>query len=294
MKIKSYAKINLALDIVSKPYTKNGYHQIRTVFQQIQLHDVITYKKRLDKKIILSCSHPKVPLNQKNTIIKVLNLLKKEATKTKKTKHLCGLSIHLQKNIPVAAGLGGGSSNAATMLRAANTFWKLDFSLKKLSQIAKKIGMDVPFFLYGGTALGTHYGEKIKRLPSIKKCSFLLIIPQDVKESTRAIYKALKTFPTNQNHSKTEQLLAKISTSQKPLVQCKGLEHLFHNDFDVLYQKSLPQLKKELQPFKVTKISISGSGPSVYAFFASTANLKKAYTFLKKSGQCICKIQTIF
>lgn len=317
MKIKSYAKINLTLDVLKK---EKGYHKILTIFQQISLHDVLTFKKISKKNkskilgITLTCGNPDVPRNEDNTVIKAANLLVQNIPAAKQ-KSLPSIHIHLQKKIPLKSGLGGGSSNAAATLLTLNQLWHLNFSIKKLSRLATQIGKDVPFFLYGGTALGKNFGEQITPLSPLPKLP-LLIITSSSKKSTKQQYDSLNLKLCGKQKSSTKKLVkifqqlpqSKIlKASQSPSAKSKIthpntnlstqnllniLKTTLHNDFETAIDpKKWPQIKKlralksQLQKNGAEYTVLAGSGPSLVAIFSSIKNRDKAYQQLSKNKQ---------
>ena len=188
-KIKTFAKINLSL-LVYRPRSKDGYHPICSVFQNISLFDELKIKilKNQPGYFKLSCNHPDVPLNSENILSKIYFKLKKDIP--------FGLDIHIQKNIPLGGGLGGGSSNAAAFLAFLNQYVPLNYSLKKLQNIGLKFGADIPFFLVGGTALVRGIGEKIRSLkPGTQK--YFLVFNPGLHLNTQKIYQAFDAFTEN-------------------------------------------------------------------------------------------------
>lgn len=344
MKIKAPAKINLTLDILKKD---RHYHRIQTILQTIDLHDVLTFTKteNLTKnpKIKIICDNKKVPTGPKNTIYKAINLLKKETPNSKRlqqgkdcpkkcarahsigpnheaiTAAFPGLTIKIKKNIPVAAGLGGGSSNAAATLIAVNKIWKLNLGIAKLEKLAAKIGMDVPFFIHAlsqiftrgqnpspansprivageksqpprhippksqsCTALGTHYGEKIRMLPTFKLPPMIVAINSS-KTGTANIYNSLNPKKTGHQKHLTTQLISALKLSNNKN------KTFFHNDFETLLADNKPQnthplirLKKILSQTAAANVFICGSGPAVFAFFPNYKLQKAAYGYLQK------------
>jgi 4-diphosphocytidyl-2-C-methyl-D-erythritol kinase len=206
-KIKTYAKLNLSL-LVFKP-RKDGYHPICSVFQNISLYDVLHIRKTEKKNILkLSSNNEQLPLNDKNILFRVFNLLKDKLS--------FGLDIHIEKNIPMGSGMGGGSANAAGLLLYINKEANLNYSIEKLAKIGGKIGADIPFFLYGGTALVRGIGDKIKILgrPKIK---YFVIVNPNIHISTKQIYEKLDN---NKN------LLAPIKTPKNVLKNHLGTNTL--------------------------------------------------------------------
>lgn len=271
MEVKSYAKINLALDVLGK---SGNYHEIITVFQQIPLHDTITFSPiRAPKKanpatiiapIEISCSNPEVPAGNinghLNTAYKSAKILSDYA-RSRKIK-TTPFHIHIEKRIPPASGLGGASSNGAVVLTALNNLWNLNLSQNKLQEIAEEIGMDVPFFLYGGTAVGEHFGEKITPLPTFN-CPAVKIEINGKKSGTKEMYSKLDLSKTCTQTEKTKQMIELL----KQNAPADKIIPLIHNDFEQLY----PTSESPAQPPKdehSKKTFLSGSGSAFYRFIS--------------------------
>lgn len=291
MNQKSHAKINLTLDVLKK---SGSHHLIQTVFQQIDLHDLIIFTKNPEsRKVLLRCSDPALPTNGKNTIIKAAKILIDYAKKNlpgKLSKNFCGLNIILKKNIPISAGLGGGSSNAAVTLIALNKIWKLNLSLKTLQKIAAKIGMDVPFFIKGGTALGTHYGEKIKDLPVLPN-QYIIVVVNGRKKSTKEQYRELDLFEKKnpgalgKNNDLTKKLITSLKTGFKITPPQKTA--LCHNDFELINKPEICHLKKILLRSGAACVHTGGSGPALFALYKNRSQQSKAYNQLKNKFRFI-------
>lgn len=179
---KAFAKINLSLDIVGKK--EDGYHLLRSVMQTVSLYDEITVTFADGDGIEVKCSEPDVPTNEKNTCYKAARFFM-AAAQVEKAK----IVISIEKNIPSMAGLGGGSADAAAVLRLMNEFFNSPISQNRLIEIAAKVGADVPFLLYGGTALCEGVGEKLTHIKPLKK-QYVLLIKPDIGVSTPKAYKA--------------------------------------------------------------------------------------------------------
>ncbi|MFA5948402.1 MAG: 4-(cytidine 5'-diphospho)-2-C-methyl-D-erythritol kinase [Candidatus Gracilibacteria bacterium] len=222
MKLKSYAKINLCLDILGRD-KKTGFHFIKTIFHEIpHLYDEIEITQSKKDEIIINKPIPK----EENLAYKALILLKKEL-KIKKC-----VQIKIKKNIPISSGLGGGSSNAATVLNGLNKLWKLKLSDKRLMELGAKLGMDVPFFIVGGTALGTHFGEKITPLNPLKGINFKFKFSKKIpkKDKSKNAYKNINLKKCAKNSQKTQILLKELNKktpNKKTIISC------FHNDFEI-------------------------------------------------------------
>jgi 4-diphosphocytidyl-2-C-methyl-D-erythritol kinase len=164
---RSYAKVNLYLEITgTRP---DGFHELITDFHTIDLHDIISISPA--RTTALQCDHADVPTDQRNLALKALSLLEGEIGSA------LPLKIHIEKNIPVAGGLGGGSSNAATILSGVNSMLKEQLPIETLHRLATEIGSDVPFFLYGGYMRGRGRGELLEQLPDIEPLELMLLIP---------------------------------------------------------------------------------------------------------------------
>ena len=176
--MESYGKVNLALDILYK--RNDGYHEIKSIMQRIDLKDRLIFKE-IDKGLIIESNHPEVPKDTTNLVYRAWEKLR-EITGVSK-----GIKVIIEKNIPIAAGLAGGSTNGATTLLALNQLWDLNLTEKELIKIGKKLGADVPFCIMGGTALAEGIGDKLTKLKSLSNKHILLCNP-GIKISTAYAY----------------------------------------------------------------------------------------------------------
>mgnify|MGYP003980188509 FL=1 len=184
--VNSTAKINLALDVLGRD--ENGYHRIQTIYHEVpELYDELTFEPHDSLELI--CDHKEVPTDDSNLILKAAHLLDPKK----------GAKITLQKNIPIAAGLGGASSNAAATLVALNQLWSLNKTPEELLPLAAEIGMDVPFCLIGGTALGMHYGEHLMPLLPPENLH-IEILETSVHVSTKEAYENLDLATVTMKH----------------------------------------------------------------------------------------------
>jgi len=250
MKINSPAKINLTLDVLGiekTPGSHCGYHFVDTVMHEIGLADELTFTLLDEDKIIIESDCPSLPSGEKNTIFKAIKLLE-PLRQTKKQQSARGIKVEIKKNIPLSSGLGGGSSNAAATLKALNQLWGLKLSPARLRRLAAKIGMDVPFFIEGGTARCTHYGEKVRPLPAVKLPPHIIVM-DDQKSSTKEMYAALDAYAGA--------------------------------DFNTLQTPKTRALKKKLLQLGAKVVQTCGSGPALYALFESEMIKRKVYKELK-------------
>lgn len=180
--ITAPAKVNLFLEVLGK--RPDGYHEIATVMQAIDLADTIEFHDAPEGECQLTCNVPGIPIDD-NLVAKAVNAVRVEAGSRR------GVRVHLEKRIPSGAGLGGGSSDAAATLIALDRWWGLGLSADTLRRLASSLGSDVPFFLTGGTALCTGRGEIIEPVPDAPLLDYLLAMPEGVSLSTRDVYSAL-------------------------------------------------------------------------------------------------------
>ncbi len=235
MKIIAPAKINLALDVLKK--TSSGYHEIKTIVQQVDdLFDEIEIVE--SEKDEFLCEIPR----EKNLAYKAMELLRRGGGLRKFAR------IAIKKNIPISSGLGGGSSNAAATLLALNKIWELNLSTIQLIKIAGKLGSDVPFFLHGKTALLEGFGEKITPLPSIDSLKFQVFpATSPDPQKTANQYAKLNLADCGKNQQKTTEMLKAIKENNSE----KILQNL-HNDFETI----MPVTQNH---------HLSGSGPSTFS-----------------------------
>ncbi|MBN1495026.1 4-(cytidine 5'-diphospho)-2-C-methyl-D-erythritol kinase [Candidatus Peregrinibacteria bacterium] len=252
MIVKAPAKINLALDILGKD--KNGYHLIDTIFQIIPVFDIISIKKSSRLKIKFKGEEGAKVDNKKNTVQQVFDLLKNKIKNS--------YEVIVQKNIPVGAGLGGGSSDAAAVIKALNNFERLNMSTDEMRKIGAKIGADVPCFIKGKTMLGTHYGEKITVLPDLdlfkkwKNLYKLLIVP-DRRKKTKNVYAKVNLKKCGHNRHKTKKIIQGLKN--RNFIQ---IISNIHNDFCLLKEGPLKAL-------------LCGSGTAVFAISNSPFDLSE-------------------
>jgi len=271
---KSYAKINLGLKILGR--RPDGYHDIWSVFQTISLHDIITFEKRSDQKLILRCSDPAVPSGDRNLIVRAAKLLRRRILeKGVEPKSPMGATISLDKMIPMGAGLGGGSSNAAVALRVLSKLWSVkNLDKDDLKALAESLGSDVPFFLQGGTCLVTGRGEQVSKIDPLPKL-FLVVIYPGVNISTAWAYSRLSLSLTKR---------PKYSKIKKDGVMTwrhlGDVKRIMANDFEPLILSHFPEVakaKSDLKSWGAVKALLSGSGSSVFGLFPDAASARRAW-----------------
>jgi len=272
MILKSYAKINLTLKIGRK--AKGGLHEIESVMHPIELFDSLSFEKIEQDEVIIMSNNPSI-MNKDNLVYKAAMMLKKRyGVKS-------GVKATIEKNIPLGAGLGGGSANAASALMALNSMWKLKMDARKLSQAAFELGSDVPFFLSGKPALVTGAGEKVKPVPSYPKINAVIVNP-GFQVSTKWAYDSYEKNKRKLPKHKSISGQAYVKLMQKKDVE--GMAEHLHNDFTEVIAKKykvIKDIRQLMNKYGALNSCLSGSGPTVYGLFSSIYTAREAYFKLK-------------
>ncbi|MBX7151798.1 4-(cytidine 5'-diphospho)-2-C-methyl-D-erythritol kinase [bacterium] len=276
LEIISYAKINLGLKIVRR--RDDGYHDIETIFKAIDLHDIISIQKNTHQT--LTCNRQDVPLDDSNICVKALHALEKV------TQQSINVSIHIEKTIPIGAGLGGGSSNGAGVLIGCNRLFGLNLDEKTLFELGASLGSDVPFFVgqllgKGSTAIGRGRGEILEFIPWPLNEKVLLINPL-IHIATPWAYQNYKTFLSPEK--KTELTHA----FSAPLSFSLSME----NDFEPLVFSEFPQIrsiKQALESENAVISRMSGSGSTVFGLFNSTADIDRIQSKFSGHFTAVCR-----
>lgn len=278
MNLLSFAKVNLYLKVINK--RRDNYHTLNTIFERISLADKIIIKPRKDSLIKVSCDNKSVPQDEPNLCFKAAKLLRD------KFKPLSGLDIKITKRIPVGAGLGGGSSNAAAVLMGLNKLWGLKLSKTRLAKFAGKAGSDVAFFVYDSPfAIGRGRGEKIKPLNILKKARLwhILVVPK-IHVSTPLIYKKYDHFSGLTKPVSNVKLLTSVLAEKsynysllKPVLLFNSLEEV-----TIRLYPEVKRIKDALLKLGLDRVLMSGSGPAVFAITPSFKNALKLAEILRK------------
>lgn len=269
--LQSAAKLNLFLKVLRK--RPDNYHDLETIFERISLHDQIRLTSNATGKIKIICAHPQVPKGPKNLVYKVARMLQEQFGITQ------GVTIAIKKNIPVAAGLAGGSSNAATTLLGLNKIWKLGLSQNALVEFGGRIGSDVAFFLHDTSwALGEGRGERITPLKIRPKFWHVVVVP-NIKMYSKDVFEALNLKLTSQ---KADASILTLALHKKSVFQAG---ELLHNDLETSILSLAPQLlrvKKRLCQYGFCGVAFSGSGPACYGLAASEKQAMAAAVDLRR------------
>lgn len=263
--LKSRAKINLSIDVIGK--REDGYHIVEMIMQTIDLYDDIKLKELEEDNIIIKSECSYIPLNEDNIVYKAAKLIKEKMDIKK------GIEIFIKKNIPVAAGMAGGSSNAAAVLVGLNELWKLGLSKDELRDLGLKLGADVPFCIEGGTALAEGIGEKLTYIKGINKDVNILVCKPDIFVSTKEVYQSLD-IKNIEKRPDNKLLIEKLKNDD--------IVSVSNNMVNVLEEVT----SKKYSDIKVIENIIakngamgtmmSGSGPTVFGFFDNEEKARRA------------------
>ena len=275
--LSAFAKINIGLNIISN--RPDGYHNIETVFQQIDLFDKIILKKSGSDQIRIFSNNNKVPKSENNICYQAIRLVQQCAN----LKH--GIDIVIQKRIPLSSGLGGGSSDAASVLIGLNQLWQLELTKDDLYQLALTLGADVPFFLLGGTVLATGVGEKLEHIDLPFDFHCVIIYPNIEISSTWAY----KNF--NFSLTKTKKCI-KLSHIFLNSFSVSNLRNLIHNDLEEVVFQQYPLLR-EIKQLLYRKgaffACMSGSGSTIYGLFKNYSDVVVMRSILKPYQTILAK-----
>ena len=269
LSLKAYAKINLCLDVTQR--RPDGYHELRSIMQTIDLHDRVTLHKSPQAGIELSVDTKNVPCDATN-----LTYMAAQAVF-----HAFmvpgGLRIELTKNIPVAAGLGGGSADAAAVIRGLDTLYGLGMNPAKMREIGLKIGADVPFLIAGGTAQASGIGEILAPLPRLPDCRILLVCPR-LAVSTKWVFEHL-SLDKIETHPDTAGMAAAIHRGDLDAICARTANVL--ETVTITQHKIIGEIKQGLLSLGAKAALMSGSGPTVFAIFGEKDAAQKAKAALQ-------------
>ncbi|MEG9298885.1 4-(cytidine 5'-diphospho)-2-C-methyl-D-erythritol kinase [Mangrovibacillus sp. Mu-81] len=266
--VKAPAKINLSLDVLHK--RPDGFHEVEMVMTTIDLADRIELTNLPDDTIKILSHNRFVPDDGRNLAYQAAQLLKDRLYIKK------GVAISIDKVIPVAAGLAGGSSDAAATLKGLNRLWDLGLSLDELAELGSEIGSDVSFCVYGGTALATGRGEKIEHLPAPPNCWVILAKPT-IGVSTADVYKNLNV--SNVQHPSTEAMISALNRNSYSDI-CSNLGNVLESVTLDMYPE-VAQIKDQMERFGADAVLMSGSGPTVYGLVQYESRLHRIYNGLR-------------
>ncbi|GLC29410.1 4-(cytidine 5'-diphospho)-2-C-methyl-D-erythritol kinase [Clostridium omnivorum] len=268
MLIKAHAKINISLDVVGK--REDGYHLLKMIMQMIDLYDLIEVNK-IKSGIQLSCNKHYIPVDERNLTYKAAKIFMEEYSIKE------GVEINIKKNIPVAAGLAGGSTDVAAVLKAMNNIFKVQATEEQLMKLGVKIGADVPYCIIGGTALCEGIGEIVTPLESFKN-QILVLVKPNFGVSTKEVYQALDISRV-QRHPSTDILISGIEQNNLKVVS-DNMKNILEN-VTLKKHSILRDIKREMVNMGALGALMSGSGPTVFGFFDDMLRAQICYDKFK-------------
>lgn len=272
MRLRAMAKINLGLDVVKR--REDGYHEVRMIMQTIQMYDQIDLSKSEEPGIRVKTNLPYLPNNENNLVYKAAKLLMDEFHITK------GLDIRLRKFIPVAAGMAGGSSDAAAVMVGVNRMFHLELSMEELADRGTAIGADVPYCIMRGTALAEGIGELLTPLPPLPPC-YILVGKPGINVSTKNVYKSLRVDKI-ENHPDIDGMIDAIREGSLMGVTARMANVL--EDVTIQAYPVISEIKQNMIENGALNALMSGSGPSVFGIFDDRRKAEHAYRQLQNTN----------
>lgn len=282
MKVKAFAKINLCLDVLRRK--EDGYHEVEMVMTNVDIADVLEIKELEEKKILLKSDNKDLAMDETNLIYKAIVLLQKEAGKD------FGIELSLEKNIPMEAGMAGGSADAAATLKAVNELFKLNISKERLMELGASLGADIPFCIMGGTALASGIGEKLKSLKPLPKMKILIAKP-GTGLSTKKVYESLDIENLNKSgfkHRDVKEMVSVIESDKDEKTKIKEIADSLDNILELPSIKLLPfieDIKKTMMDNNCLGCLMSGSGTAVFGIFDSDEDMLRTKKILKEDDR---------
>lgn len=274
MRLQAFVKINLGLDVLGK--REDGYHEVRMIMQTIRMYDQLDMRKSVEPGIHLTTNKKYIPVDENNLVWRAAKLMMDTCGIIE------GVSIHLHKVIPVAAGMAGGSSDAAATLVGMNRLFHCGLSKEKLMELGVQIGADVPYCVLRGTALAEGIGEKLTVLPPMPDC-WILIGKPGISVSTKYVYTTLDL--------NTDTVHPDIDGMKKAL-EDGNLYGITERMGNVLQDVTIPaypeveRIKEQMKTLGAVNAMMSGSGPTVFGIFDNEEKAQKACQKLRESGSC--------
>jgi 4-diphosphocytidyl-2-C-methyl-D-erythritol kinase len=270
--LKALAKINLGLDVVRR--REDGYHEVRMIMQTIHLFDRLDISKTKEPGIQIQCNLPFVPTNESNLVYKAAKMLMEEFNITE------GVSVNLQKRIPVAAGMAGGSTDGAAMLYGMNQIFELGLSQQELMKRGVKLGADVPYCLMRGTALAEGIGEELTQLPPMVKCPVLIAKPA-ISVSTKFVYENLRANEL-EYHPDIDGMIEALDSGD-----LKGITDRLGNVLETVTVPAYPiiqEIKDVMLAAGAENALMSGSGPTVFGIFTDKDQAEAAAEAIRQAA----------
>ena len=282
MKVKAFAKINLCLDVLRRK--ENGYHEVEMVMTNVDIFDVLEIKELEEKKILLRSYNTDLAMDETNLIYKAIALLQKETGKT------FGVEVLLEKNIPMEAGMAGGSADAAATLKAVNELFKLGVSDERLLELGASLGADIPFCIMGGTVLASGIGEKLRRLSPLPKMKLLIVKPK-AGLSTKKVYESLDIDGLNKAgfiHKDVGEMVSVIESDEADKTKIEKIAERLDNILEVPSIRLLPlieDIKQKMLDNNCLGALMSGSGTAIFGIYENDEDMIKTKEILEKDDR---------
>ena len=280
MKIKAYGKVNISLDVVGK--REDGYHLLSMIMQNIDLYDEIEVEKQ-ECGIILECNKSYVPVDNRNLAYKAAEIFKERYD------IVDGVKINIEKNMPVSAGLAGGITDAAAVLKVMKKLFNVNATEEELMELGLKLGADIPYCIHGGTALCEGIGEIITPIKPFRDKIVVLVKPA-FGVSTKEVYKNFNLEKVKQ-HPKTAEIINAIENDDLNFV-ASNMKNLLEN-VTLRKHKILIKIKEEMNACGAINSMMSGSGPTVFAFFDDMLKAQRCFEKMKKKYSDVFITRTI-
>lgn len=272
IELKSRAKINLSIDVLGQ--RDDGYHLVEMIMQTIDLYDIIKIKSIEDEDIIIKTNSEHIPSDSSNIVYKAAKLIKQEFNIDE------SIEIYIEKNIPIAAGMAGGSGNAAAVLVGLNKLWNLNLSESTLKELGLKLGADVPFCIDGATSLAENIGEKLTKIKGLSKDIFILVCKPDIFVSTKDVYEAIDNtvIEKRPNNKLLIQLLEENNTELLSKNMYNVLETVTKEKYPIIQQ-----IEDIMIENNALGAMMSGSGPTVFGLYNNKDDAQKCKEILRQN-----------
>ena len=282
MKVKAFAKINLCLDVLRRK--ENGYHEVEMVMTNVDIFDVLEIKELEEKKILLKSYNTDLAMDESNLIYKAIALLQNETGKD------FGVEVLLEKNIPMEAGMAGGSADAAATLKAVNELFTLGVSDERLLELGASLGADIPFCIMGGTVLASGIGEKLRRLSPLPKMKLLIVKPK-AGLSTKKVYESLDIDGLNKAgfiHKDVGEMVSVIESDEADKTKIEKIAGRLDNILEVPSIRLLPliaDIKQKMLDNNCLGALMSGSGTAIFGIYENDEDMQKTKEILERDDR---------
>ena len=272
LELNAYAKVNLGLDVLRR--REDGYHELRMIMQTVDLYDTLTLERTDDKGIFMTCNIEGLPCDESNLVCKAAKLMFEEYNLPG------GIRMHLEKRIPMAAGMAGGSTDAAAVFNGINELYDLGVSKERLCELGVKVGADVPYCIVGGTALSEGIGEVLTMLPNVPDCVVLIAKP-DFDVSTKYVFENLHANSLTY-HPDIDAMADAIHAGDLDGV-VKVMDNVLETVTEARYTE-ITAIKNVMKEHGAMRAMMSGSGPTVFGLYENESDAEAAADAIKEQN----------